>query len=436
MRLSFCSAAVACALAASAQEPLYFPPLSGTNWATTDPATLGWCPDRIDSLYDLLETRHTKAFLLLKDGRIVLERYFGTFTQDSLWYWASAGKTLTSTLVGIAQEEGLLDIHHPTSEYLGTGWTSEAPDKEALITVRDQLTMTTGLDDTSGDADCTLPSCLSYLADAGTRWAYHNAPYTLLDHVVANATGTTFNAYFNSRLRSRIGMDGTWLNLPPSYNNVYYSRARSMARYGLLALNHMVWDQDTILHDTAYFHAATTPSQELNKSYGYLWWLNGRPSFMLPTLQIVFPGPLMPHAPPDTYCALGKNDQLLNVVPSQGLVLVRMGQPAYDSRSVAVVLNDEIWVRINALDCSSTGIADRNAGNVPSLFPNPCTDRFTVSLPGGTAGWRPTVLDAAGRVVLTPPAAAAIDVSALPAGLYALRCVKGDTVRTVRFAKQ
>lgn len=424
---------ITAANAARAQDTLYFPPLSGPTWATTDPAQLGWCPENIDSLYAFLDSRHTKAFLLLKDGRIVLEHYFGTFTADSIWYWASAGKTLTSTVVGIAQEEGYLDIGDATSDYLGTGWTSEPPDKEALITVRNQLTMTSGLDD-SGDADCTDPSCLTYMADAGTRWAYHNAAYTLLDDVVANATGATFSTYFNTRLRNRIGMDGIWLHGGSPYNNVYYSRARSMARYGLLALNHMVWDQDTILHDTAYFHAATTPSQALNDSYGYLWWLNGQSSFMLPQTQFVFPGELMPNGPADAFCGLGKNDQLLNVVPSRGMVLVRMGDPAYDTQSVAVVLNDQIWQRINTLDCLSTGIAEAISPNVQAS-PNPCTDRLQVNLPDGPAGWQFTLIDSSGRTAGTYANTASLDVSALAPGPYVLRCTKGTASAVVRFAK-
>ncbi|MBK7937846.1 MAG: serine hydrolase [Lewinellaceae bacterium] len=118
----------------SQTEDFYFPPKTGTAWATLAPGDLGICPDRIDSLYTFLEDRNTKSFLLLKDGKIVLEKYFGTFSQDSFWYWASAGKSLTAFLVGQAQEEGLIDIHKPTSDYLGAGWTSAPPDKEILIT--------------------------------------------------------------------------------------------------------------------------------------------------------------------------------------------------------------------------------------------------------------------------------------------------------------
>ena len=88
----------------------YFPPLTGTTWSTTDPATLGWCQDSIDQLYDWLELSDSKAFIVLKDGKIVLEKYFGTFTADSFYVWNSAGKTLTAYAIGIAQYNGLLDI--------------------------------------------------------------------------------------------------------------------------------------------------------------------------------------------------------------------------------------------------------------------------------------------------------------------------------------
>jgi sulfur carrier protein ThiS len=57
---------------------------------TISPATLNWCADKIDTLYDFLEQKNTKGFVVLKDGKIVLEKYFGTFNEDSLWYWASA----------------------------------------------------------------------------------------------------------------------------------------------------------------------------------------------------------------------------------------------------------------------------------------------------------------------------------------------------------
>ena len=85
-------------------QSIYFPPLLGNTWDALSPASLGWCEPKIDSLLDYLEAKNSKAFILLKDGKIVIEKYFGTFTIDSVWYWASAGKTLTGFTVGIAQQ--------------------------------------------------------------------------------------------------------------------------------------------------------------------------------------------------------------------------------------------------------------------------------------------------------------------------------------------
>ncbi|MBL7750038.1 MAG: serine hydrolase, partial [Chitinophagaceae bacterium] len=121
---------------------LYFPPVSGTEWQTTDMASLGWSEGTVNDLYTYLEQKNSKAFIVLKNGKIVIEKYFGLFTKDSLWYWASAGKTLTAFLSGIAQDEGLIDLSDKTSRFLGNGWTALPQAKEDLITIRHQLTMT------------------------------------------------------------------------------------------------------------------------------------------------------------------------------------------------------------------------------------------------------------------------------------------------------
>jgi CubicO group peptidase (beta-lactamase class C family) len=220
--------------------------------------------------------------------------------------------------------------------------------KEDLITIKNQLTMTTGLDDNvQPDNDCTSPACLQYKADAGTRWSYHNAPYTLLDKVVEAATGKSYNAYFQEKIRDRIGMNGAWIKT--GFNNVYYSNPRSMARFGLLMLNKGKWDQTNILSDSTYFNAQTNTSQSFNLSYGYLTWLNGKANYMLPTLQAVFPGMLVPNAPTDMFSALGKNDQKVYVVPSQQLVVIRMGDSAGNVQLAVSSFDNELWGYLKAI---------------------------------------------------------------------------------------
>jgi CubicO group peptidase (beta-lactamase class C family) len=337
--------------AASVSAQSYFPPNDSSEWDTLSPSSLDWCPEKIDSLYAFLNETNSKSFILLKDGKIVLEQYFDEHTDSSFWYWASAGKTLSSFLVGIAQEEGFLNVNDTTSDYLGSGWTYSSPEEEEKITIWNQLTMTSGLDDGVSNPFCTDDSCLIYLAEPETRWAYHNAPYTLLRPVLENATGQGINIYANQRLLNPIGMDGVFSYV--GYDNVFSSTTRSMARFGLLIQNNGEWDGTQILSDEDYFSQMINTSQALNESYGYLWWLNGKSSFMLPGTQFVFDGSIFPNAPNDVIAALGKNGQIINVVPSENMVWVRMGN-ASSTGLVETNLNIGVWNYINDLSCVST----------------------------------------------------------------------------------
>ena len=411
-------------------QPLYFPPpTSGSQWETVAPASLGWNEAEIDTLEQFLADNQTKAFLVLYRGRIVIEQYYDQFTQDSVWYWASAGKTLTAFLTGMAQQAGLLSIEDTSRTYLGAGWTGLSPAQEQAITIWHQLTMTSGLDDGVSDVHCTDPACLQYLAAPGTRWAYHNAPYTLLREVVENASGQNYNLFTNAQLKQRIGMDGFWLR--QGYNNLFVSTPRSMARFGLLNLSGGIWDGDTLLRDTAYFRQMTTPSQSLNPAYGYLWWLNGQGSFRLPGLQFSFQGPLLPHAPADLYAAIGKNGQIINVVPSEDLVVVRMGNNP-DNSLVSNTFNDALWQQLaEVMAGSPTALASPKPGL--RLYPNPTAGKVTLDLPGGLPP-RIVVLDGQGKRVGLAWKTAEIDLSGLPAGRYTIVVRQGNKrwVRTVK----
>lgn len=354
-----------------AQES-YFPPLSGDQWATIDPNDLGWCQEGIAGLYSFLEEKETKAFIVLKDGKIAVEKYFDTFTKDSIWYWASAGKSLAGFLTGMAQENGLLNIQDKTSKYLGQGWTNLTPEQENKITIWHQLSMTTGLDDNVADDNCMLVSCLKYKAIPGTRWAYHNAPYRLIHDVIGKAWGSTMQNFMNTQLTLKTGISGLW------YDGVLYSKPRSMARFGLLMLNSGIWNGQKILSDQNFIQSMVTPSQELNKSYGLLWWLNGQPSFMLPGSQIVFNGTLIPNAPGSTWCALGKNDQKIYIVPSEKLVIIRMGQDGGQVTGALSSFDNLLWEKLNDMFCTSSINTEITLNQTVDIYPNPFRDHFNL----------------------------------------------------------
>lgn len=280
--------------------------------------------------------------------------------------------------------------------------------------------MTTGLDDGVADEYCTLPSCLNYLAPAGTRWAYHNAPYTLLDGVLEGATGQTMNGLVFSGLKQPTGMDGFFFQ--NGYNNVYLSTARSMARFGILMQNGGNWNGNQLMTDANYFQEMITPSQNLNNAYGYLWWLNGQSSYMVPGSQLVLPGMLFPHAPADVYSALGKNGQFLNVCPSEGLVFVRLGN-APDNSLVPFLLNDQIWEKLNAVLCTSvTESVDNN------FMLNQTATSVRISWPGKT--FTCEVFDLKGNKISSIEVRNTNEIytTSLSAGMYVVRCASGSTV--------
>ncbi|MGL2986570.1 serine hydrolase domain-containing protein [Flavobacterium sp. RSSA_27] len=322
----------------------YFPPVTGTVWETKTIESLGWKPTAVQPLLDYLTQKNTKGFIILVDGKIVLEKYFNGHSANTPWYWASAGKTLTTAITGIAQQEGMVNSNAKVSDYLGIGWTSLPLAKENLITNKHLLTMTSGIEDLI-NGDAVDPTSLQYKADAGTRWAYHNV-YVKLQEVIAKATKQTWSEYFNAKLRDKIGMEGSWIQM--DNNSVYWSTTRSMARFGLLMLNNGKWENNTILNE-AFVSEATNTSQNLNLSYGYLWWLNGKDSYRLPQSQLEFKGSIIPSGPTDMYMALGKNDQKIYVIPSKNMVVVRMGEAA-DNTNLALSDFDEVlWNKIKAL---------------------------------------------------------------------------------------
>ncbi|MDB2385209.1 beta-lactamase family protein [Polaribacter sp.] len=322
---------------------VYFPSNTTTTWETIATEDLGWNTNEVENLNSFLENSGTKGFIVLYKGRVVIEEYYNDHDALKNWYWASAGKTLTTAVVGIAQEEGFLSINDKVSDYLGLGWTSLTEEKENLITIKHLLSMSSGLDDTQGDA--TDSENLIYTADAGTRWAYHNV-YVLLQDVVANATNETWRNYLNDKLRDKIGMSGTFIALGSL--NVFWSNTRSMARFGLLTASNGNWDNTQIISEN-YITEATSASQNINLSYGYLWWLNGKESYHLPQSQLTFQGSLIPNAPDDMYCALGKNDQKIYIVPSKDLVIVRMGETGAEENFALSSYDDDLWERINAV---------------------------------------------------------------------------------------
>lgn len=165
--------------------------------------------------------------------------------------------------------------------------------------------------------------------------------------MLESALGKSRNALTQEWIGDVIGIQrGSWfLN-----GYVYASTAREAARFGLFIASGAKWGNGSQLLGPIFQRDMVRPNQTPNASYGYLWWLNGQSSYMLPGTQIVYQGSLVPTAPGDMVAALGMDDQKIYIVPSRELVVVRFGDRGGSSNPLALSQYDtDLWARISLL---------------------------------------------------------------------------------------
>jgi hypothetical protein len=173
------------------------------------------------------------------------------------------------------------------------------------------------------------------------------------------------------------------------------------------------------LKDSLYFQNMISSSQNFNLAYGYLWWLNGKSTFMSPGLQLVLTGPLIPNAPADLFAALGKNDQKIYVVPSQGLVVIRQGNSAEGVTFALSNFDNKLWDYVNKLNCGISSLEESEVQFDLQVFPNPVKDKLTIQISKNILS--ATFINSIGQRFDLIPVNNTLDVSILEKGLYVLR---------------
>ncbi len=317
------------------------PPDSPPAAAAPSAAASAWDPAKLDELAAYAESKSTKALLLVAGDQPVLERYFGgadaSFTRDV----ASVQKSVTSMLAAIAIGKGLFKLDDTVTSSLGVGWSNAAEAPEAQITMRHLLTMTSGLD-----------ANLGYVASAGSTWLYNDDAFYRVRLVIEKKTGREVDAVAHEWLFDRIGMTTSTFDRRLGKDSKglpvvgLRTSARDLALFGRLLRARGTWNSETIV-PAAFVDVATSTSQELNQSYGFLFWLNGKSGGLLPP-STPFTGPLVPSAPADAFAALGASDQKLYVVRSLDVVFVRLGDSAGETRNALSSFDEELWKRIVA----------------------------------------------------------------------------------------
>ena len=315
----------------------------GDEWATADATELGFDPAKLEEIAAAAEAEKSFCFLVVRHGEIAGEWYFGDETPTSAHEVFSATKSYASTLIGLAQAEGKLDIDDKASEYIPE-W---AGTPSADVTVKDLISNDSGrhwdlgtdYGGLIGAADRTAFGIgLGQDGPPGTIWAYNNSAIQTLDAVLDAALGESPADYAQEKIFEPIGMADSHMTLDGAGNtNMFFgmqSTCRDMARFGHLFLNEGSWDGDEVVPAEWVEEATGAPSQDINAGYGYLWWLNrkgpqGNPAAATaataPDVSVA-EGQAVPGAPEDMFWAHGLGDQIIAVDPGSDTVVVRLGE--------------------------------------------------------------------------------------------------------------
>ena len=246
---------------------------------------------------ELVKSSHhpqLNSVIVWEDGQIQAECYFNGFTAESRHNIKSVVKSILSIGIGIAQDQGLLNVDDKISKYLPE--FNEGRDlKHNLIRIRHLLTMSSGIFWQGGvhyhcpmmDAMRRSKKWVDYIADCqvkttpGTLHNYKEFDVILLSAILSKVTGDAFD-YINEKLFIPLGIyNERWIKSP---DGIYYSpaldkedesvsalTARDMLKIGQLFLQKGIWNGKQVISKD-YIDSAISPSPQ-DSGYGYLWWL-------------------------------------------------------------------------------------------------------------------------------------------------------------------
>jgi CubicO group peptidase (beta-lactamase class C family) len=318
----------------------------GDEWERVDPAEAGFDPARLEDAAARAEQSGSNCLVVTRRGRLVGEWYWNGSDATTTQEVFSATKSYGSTLVGIAEAAGDLDIDDPASQYIPEWQGTPSED----VTVRNLLSNDSGRHWDAATDYGVLPFeqdttafgvGLEQQEEPGSAWAYNNAAIQTLDAVLEAATGEEPADYARDRLLGPIGMDHSEMGRDPAGNTLIFMGLRStcqdMARFGYLFLRDGAWDGEQVVSEEWVEEATGHPSQDLTAGYGLLWWLNRRGPILGPLAATggaaeaadrqPAEGQMVEGAPEDMYWALGLGGQVISIDPGSETVVVRLGPP-------------------------------------------------------------------------------------------------------------
>lgn len=311
-------------------------------WEKHSPEAEGVSSSSLEEAAAFAGEHDSSCMVVVRNGVLIGEWYWGNTTPNTKMKSWSVTKSYSATVAGIALSRGEIDhLQAPVADYVPE-W--DVPKKDE-VTIAHLLSMSSGLKFglIADNIGISLAKNMTQKAidwpmknPPGALWEYNNHTVQMIEPVLRNATGMPPQDYAEEHLFSPIGMDAVWTEDKSGnatmYMNVQAS-CRDHARFGYLYLQKGCWNGTQLL-DEDYVHTATSPSTPMNPGYGYWWWLNGQ----FPTLDSVDFAPkddiLHPELPHDSFCAVGLGNQFIEVIPSENMVIVRMGPAPHENLSL------------------------------------------------------------------------------------------------------
>lgn len=269
----------------------------------------------------------TRAVLVMRDGQVVAERYAEGFDAGTPLLGWSMTKSVANAIVGRLVQQGALDVD---ARDLRPGWSDDA---RSAISLDHLLHMTDGLafDETyDPDTDATnmlfrprdtgdFAASKPLVAEPGTEWSYSSGTSNIICDVAVEASGMDGVSLARELVFTPLGMHSAVLEPDasgdPVCSSFMYATARDWGRFGQWFLQDGTWNGDQLLPEDWVAWSTEPVDPAVDNPYGAQWWLNQGADGEL----------RMPTAPADAFWASGNEGQQVVVLPSQDMVVVRLG---------------------------------------------------------------------------------------------------------------
>ena len=285
------------------------------------------------------QSANSSALLVMHDGKLIWERYWQEFTPNSTFNSMSMSKTVMALLIGIAIAEGHIKSElEPVANYIPE-WSQ---DKRSKITLQDLLYMHSGLQNHDNTDNPTSDLVRMYAgsdADAVAlqipatqapkkAFNYNNANTQILGEVLERATGERYADYLSTRLWQPLQANDAylWLDRPQPQGNpkpfcCLFATPRDWAKIGQLFLNRGQVNGQQVVPES-WLNKMIQPSP-LTSNYGYHIWLKARLNSKPGVYDRTSSKPFLAQ---DTFYLDGASRQRVYIIPSQNLVIVRVGE--------------------------------------------------------------------------------------------------------------